>query len=252
LILRPAVLPLLGHAGGKAGFAEILEISAFHTSTEGTQQTSSSVLALERTLRRLRTTLVHTHPHLLQTQNDESAADEHGDWSDTDADLGSIPHGRSVWRNKTGVLADINDLLEQLGSVTSDQKREALEVLVEQLGRDNPLRVCVFCSSRVTASYLEIALSERGANVWRLTGENSPEQTKLWLEGFRQNGGVLIATIFALQGFDLREAEAFIHYDPPASDAEMQIRATRNPSATHYLLKDESGVLPGEWDATAS
>lgn len=213
------------------------------------KQASSSLLALERTLRQLRTALVHT-PALLHPHKPESAADVRGDWSGTDADLGSIPRARSVWHNKSGVLAAIDDLLEQVGSVTSDQKLEALEKLIDKLRLDNQLRICVFCSSRVTASYLEIALAERGGNVWRLTGEYSPEQTNLWLEGFRRDNGILIATIPALQGFDLRETQAFIHYDPPATDAEMRIRATQVPSRTHYLLKDESGVLHRDWDET--
>ena len=47
-----------------------------------------------------------------------------------------------------------------------------------------------------------------------------------------------------LKGMDLRNADAFIHYDPPVSAEEVYVRISRGPHAPNYVLVDESRVLP--------
>jgi superfamily II DNA/RNA helicase len=102
--------------------------------------------------------------------------------------------------------------------------------------------------TRTTANYLRASLAERAQRVWLLTGEMAPGDFEGSLHGFTSSGGVLVCTAVALQGIDLRETDAFIHYDPPESAQEWGVRLSRSPDAAHYLLKDESGVLAEEWN----
>jgi superfamily II DNA or RNA helicase len=213
------------------------------------KQASSSPLALERTLTQLRNSIVHTDSKFALQQSGATEADDTINWTQTDADLGSsTAHLRSLWRSKSKALARINRVLERLDAIPTDTKLETLESLIARVETKESQRVCVFCTSQVTAKYLETVITERGQRVWRLTGEDTPNQFITSLTEFRLHGGVLIATIFALQGFELHEAQIFIHYDPPRSNAEMRVRVSRNPSGIHYILKDDSGAIPNEWN----
>jgi superfamily II DNA/RNA helicase len=141
-------------------------------------------------------------------------------------------------------------LIELAESLLHDKKREALESLLGRLQRETlPERppICIFCSAKATASYLQPILIERGYKPWLLVGNQTSEELQASLNGFRNEGGILVCSSIALKGVDLPGVLTFIHYDPPGSDLEMWVRVTRNPDATHYLLKDESGILPEEW-----
>jgi len=172
---------------------------------------------------------------------------------DADMDASSIP-GRSAWKGKVKALATLTAVLDQLESVDLDTKRESLERLLEILARDarsSLSHICVLCSSKATASYLQTAISDRGTKTWLLTSGNAPEDLSRELDGFKDEGGVLISTVAMLQGLDLRYVQAIIHYDPPASEAELHVRAARSPAATNYILVDNSGVLPDEWNSVS-
>jgi superfamily II DNA or RNA helicase len=215
------------------------------------RQAASSPLALERTVRHLRNLLVHSASEILLTQGIESRT-EHGDEAlDTDADLvlpatrGAIP-----WQNKKTALVMLQAMIEELAAIETDKKREALESLLQRLQQQTVStlgHIAVLCTSRATANYLHTAIAERGTKTWLLTGESTLEEFNKTLDGFKSAGGVSISTLFALQGVDLRCVEALIHYDPPTSEVEMWGRVRRSPTATNYILIDESRVLPTEW-----
>jgi superfamily II DNA or RNA helicase len=213
------------------------------------RQAGSSPLALERTVRHLRNTLVHGVSETLLTQEVESAIKQGDETLDTDVDM-AFPE-RIPWQSKAKALAALEATIEQLESVDTDKKREALEDLLQRLGQDGLVdlrHICVFCSSKATANYLHTVVAERRTKAWLITGENSSEEFNRTLDGFRNDGGVLISTVFALQGLDLRDAQVLIHYDPPANETEMWARVSRTPAAANYILVDESGILPVEWN----
>ncbi len=215
------------------------------------RQAASSPLALERTVRHLRNTLAHGVSEMLLTQGAKSSIEQGSEGLDTDADMAeySTP-ARSPWKSKPRALEALGGLLEQLESVDRDTKREALEGLLQRLGQDvrsNMRHIWVLCFSRATANYLQTVVAERGTKAWLLTGDITPKQFNKVSDGFKSNGGVLISTVSALRGIDLRYVQVFIHYDPPVSDADMVMRVTRSPGAINYILTDKSGVMPAEW-----
>jgi superfamily II DNA or RNA helicase len=217
------------------------------------RQAGSSPLALERGLRRLRNRLVNGPAEGRLRQRPVSSTRAIDDRMEMDAgseapfELARIP-----WRNKMVALEAITTILDQIESIHRDSKREAFEKLVVELTERAAQRmcyICVFCSFRATANYLHSVVAGNEKKAWLLTGENTPEEVNRTLDGFQRDGGILISTTVALKGFDLRQVQAFIHYDPPRSETEMRVRATRNPSAVNYLLIDNSGVWPSEWVA---
>jgi superfamily II DNA/RNA helicase len=147
-------------------------------------------------------------------------------------------------------LVMLQAIIEQLAAIETDKKRQALESLLQRLQQQTVStlgHIAVLCTSRATANYLHTAIAERGTKTWLLTGESTLEEFNKTLDGFKSAGGVSISTLFALQGVDLRCVEALIHYDPPTSEVEMWGRVRRSPTATNYILIDESRVLPTEW-----
>jgi superfamily II DNA or RNA helicase len=216
------------------------------------RQAASSPLALERTIRHLRNTLVHSASEILLTQGVESRIEKGNEALDTDADMALSGTRTGIpWRKKTTALAILQPIIEQLAAIETDKKREALEGLLYRLQQNAVStlgHIAVLCSSRATANYLHTVIVERGTKAWLLTGESTLEEFNKTLDGFKNAGGVLISTLFALQGVDLRYVEALIHYDPPTSKAEIWARVARSPTATNYLLIDESGILPSEWN----
>jgi superfamily II DNA or RNA helicase len=216
------------------------------------RQAASSPLALERTVRHLRNTLVHSASEILLTQGIESRIEQGNEALDTDADMAlSGTRAGIPWKKKTTALATLQAVIEQLEAIETDKKREALEGLLQRLQQNaaSTLRhIAVLCSSRATANYLHTVILERGTKAWLLTGESTLEEFNKTLDGFKNTGGVLISTLFALQGVDLRYVEALIHYDPPSSKAEIWARVSRSPTATNYLLVDTTRILPSEWN----
>lgn len=216
------------------------------------RQATSSPLALERTVRNLRNMLAHSASEKLLAQSAKITMQQQDEELDTDSDIDmSSISARSPWQSKPKAFAILGALLDQLESVDRDTKREALEGLLLRL-QENPNSrrgyICVLCSSRTTADYLQTALSDQTAKAWLLTSHNTPEQLNRELDGFKRDGGVLISTVAMLQGLDIRYVQALIHYDPPASGAEMYVRTTRSHAATNYVLEDKSGVVPDEWN----
>jgi superfamily II DNA or RNA helicase len=216
------------------------------------RQAGSSPLALERTVRHLRNALVH-NVALAELAPEESPRALVEDGSETDADIqSSSKQARALWRNKGLAVTALTALLERIDSLRSDAKREALESLLRHLERNadsKPKHLAIFCSSRVTASYVQSVIAQFEKMSWLLTADNQPEGIRTILDGFQTQGGILVTTGVALTGIDLRYVEVFIHYDAPNSEAEMHLRLTRSATAKNYILVDTSGVWPREWRA---
>jgi hypothetical protein len=214
------------------------------------RQAASSPLALERTVRNLRNKLAHGASDMFVVEDEMSPLAQANDGPETDADTDvTIAAWRSPWRSKVKALAGLEVILDRLESVEADTKREALEVLLDRLVHDlnsAHRRICVLCSSRATANYLHVAISDHGFKAWLLTSEKANEQIKGELDGFENDGGVLVSTVAMLKGLELSFIDTFVHYDPPASATEAFLRTARSPNATNYILTDKSGVLPDE------
>jgi ERCC4-related helicase len=214
------------------------------------RQATSSMLALEGSVRSLRNSLVHYAPGILDSPSGTNPFDDGSSGIETDVVL-DTPNGlsRAEWQNKAHALARLNKLIDLIESVHTDKKRDALRSVIQRIyekSQPADLKICVLCSFKVTAHYLQTVLSERVGRVGLLTTDRMLKDYGLVLEQFNKEGGVLISTVTALQGIDLRGTKWIIHYDPPSSAAEMHIRLTRSSTAEHYFLKDESGVLPEE------
>ncbi|MEN9601859.1 MAG: polymerase-associated protein RapA [Verrucomicrobiota bacterium] len=209
---------------------------------------ASSPLALEQTIRRLRNSLAHDASDFL------SALGVEGFDGEVESDDSAAP-SRAVWKNKGSAMVALSTLVDQIELLTTDSKRTSLESLLGRLqreGREGNSGICIFCVAKATASYLKTILTKRGGKVWLFTSDQTSDELQTSLSGFVSQGGILVCTAIALQGVDLRSVETFIHYDPPANDREMFIRISRSHSAKHYLLKDESRILPKEWPITVS
>jgi hypothetical protein len=212
------------------------------------RQVSSSPMALERTLRHLRNALVHDAglPDLASHDISQDALTEH---EPTDSDIqSSSRQARTVWKNKATALIALTTLLDRIDSLANDAKREALVALIYQLGNDKNIKhIVIFCSSKVTASYVQSVAAQLRSRSWLLTAETSSRAMVEALAEFRMEGGILVSTAIALTGIDLRYVQVLIHYDPPISEAEMLARLSRSLDATNYILTDTSRVLPDEW-----
>jgi hypothetical protein len=157
------------------------------------RQAASSPLALERTVRHLRNTLVHSASEILLTRGVERQIEQGNEALDTDADMAlSGTLTGTPWQKKTTALAILQGIIEQLAVIETDKKREALERLLERLQQNvvSTLgHIAVLCSSRATANYLHTVVVERGKKTWLLTGESTLEEFNKTLDGFKNTGG---------------------------------------------------------------
>lgn len=94
---------------------------------------------------------------------------------------------------------------------------------------------------------MRTAIADRGTKAWLVTSDTSPDQIGKELDGFGAAGGVLICTVAMMPGLEFSYVQTFIHYDAPASAAEMRVRTSRSPGAANLILSDQSCVLPDEW-----
>jgi hypothetical protein len=216
------------------------------------RQAASSPVALELTLRQWRNALAHGRSEsiLRAPSGIGRSSDAVEPETDSDVDASSFDK-RGLWRRGSNPLGRLEVLLDSLGTLSRDSKREALENLLNKLGRDpksSRSPVCVLCSSVATVNYLQTSIADKGIKAWSLTSESTSDKLRSELEGFANLGGVLVATTAMLQGIELPDVQAFVHFDAPTSTQEMLVRATRSTAAEHFVLVDKSGVLPDEWN----
>ena len=204
---------------------------------------SSSTYALEQSIRRIRNELVHSAPKIMSA----SRVEEVGDSPEV---VDSAIPSNAAWKGTQQAIEALSTLVSEIESLTIDSKRDQLKLLLERLEHDRQARlsqVCIFCSARATASYLATTLSGEGHKLWSLTSDQTIEDLHSVLDGFTGGEGLLICTTSALRGIILPGVQTFIHYDPPNGNSDLQVRMGRNIGGTHYILRDESGIVPERW-----
>jgi hypothetical protein len=112
------------------------------------KQAASSPLTLERSVRQLRNNLAHSKSEIFVASEIRRAMEDGTEEPAADSILPSMSTG--IWRNRSNALRGLNNLIEQMDSLATDKKLEALEGLVLNLRTDNlskKLYACVFCAS---------------------------------------------------------------------------------------------------------
>jgi len=158
-----------------------------------------------------------------------------------------------VHASGTSVLAvDAERLLDQLDGLGSDAKLERFLDVVEELNPGSHFPVVVFTDYTDTMHYLTESLRDQGKTCLELhSGIDVAERASV-VRRHSEQGGVLVATVAALQGLELAFARAVIHYDLPASPAAILVRDSRilrfgrTTPCMVYSFEDESSVLPLE------
>ncbi|MBL7202062.1 MAG: hypothetical protein ISS56_18130 [Anaerolineae bacterium] len=214
---------------------------------------SSSLYALERSLRRRRNRLAHGMPldhsaideDLLEAASLARVSAEGADLEDASLDLDG-----GVSPDELGI---VESLIEGLDRIPSDTKLQALISLMERLAsRDSSSRVCIFASLAATVSYLYSSLKETRPDVYQLAGSMSHEERVWSLHQFAETGGVLIVSSACLTGLDLAEVDIGINYDLPPNPIEMErrwaliARPRRTSPCIMYAFRDGSATIPFE------
>lgn len=210
---------------------------------------SSCVFSAEQMLLRARRRLESVEkggPHALEANAGLVAEPEADtDWSEEEPT--AVP-----WHSVPSARGRIDELVDLVEAVRNDEKFRALERLLADLmpaGKAN--HVCIITDFAATAEYLSMNLGE-DSRCYEVTGimlaDHCIEQTR----AFAADGGILVGTTAALQGFDLAFVEAVVHYDLPISATVMEQRIGRvnrigrAHACRMYAFLDESGVLPLE------
>jgi superfamily II DNA/RNA helicase len=109
-----------------------------------------------------------------------------------------------------------------------------------------------------TLSYLYSATDDLGIQVYKATGVDSFAERQATIQGFLEQGGLLVSTDAGLEGATLQEVAHVIHYDLPSNPKILDQRLGRfdrygrEVPCTMYLLRDESGAMPVEFPPTDS
>ncbi|RFC50799.1 MAG: Superfamily II DNA and RNA helicase [Verrucomicrobia bacterium] len=190
------IVPLLGSIGGARG----LLVSILQSSM------NSSVSALEEVLRRLRSRLAHGNPLTVRSVDENDA--------ETDADdLPPLPGVENL-----AALEAVNKCLTELDDFTEwDTKLQWLAKYFEDLTPDTgvPQSICILTQYRATLFYIQAALEEWGHSTIVLHGELSYEERHRAKQIFKQDGGILLATLAVTEGASLSSVQSLILYDPP-------------------------------------
>lgn len=220
-----------------------------------TQRAASSSFAIEQSLQRLK--------HRLESQLNFTENDLHNpnkgqpepEWEFEEVDLSNLNESDEWTAERTNGLPIVEELLEALDSVTSDEKLNAMKRLIRMLTDlppENVPRICVISAYVDTLSYLHSAADDLGISSFKVTGESRFPERLATIKKFAEQGGLLIATDAGLEGVDIIEEIQIIHYDLPWSSITIDQRIgrfnryDRKAPCTMYVLRDESGVIPVE------
>jgi Rad3-related DNA helicase len=222
------------------------------------QRASSSLFALEQSLQSLR--------HKLVSPEDQfgTNAEEPGS-TPSDLEVNSeepqppSSQPSSIAVDKPAAAGLIDQVLASLENVTKDEKLNALTRLVRSIfdtSPEHPPRICVFSSYADSVAYVYMACKDAEFPSSKLTGSTSQSERREVLDQFNQNGGVLVATDAALQGFELANVPHVIYYDAPSDPRALEMRRgrfdrfDRSSPCTLYLFQDGSGTMFAESTAT--
>ena len=213
---------------------------------------SSSLFALEQSLRRARNELIHAassrpeDPILASYLDRREAVWEEDQLRDES--------GGRAWAEPGTALGILDGLLERLEQVASDEKLQALIRFLTthpHAGGNGPAKACVFSSYADTVAYLRSALEDAGLKVKAISGGTPFARRNEAIDEFNRSGGILVASSPSLMGIELEGPADLIHYDLPRDERELLIRATRvrvpnSAPINMWVPRDESGSISDE------
>ena len=238
------ILPALVEAGG--GNVLIAHILL--------RRASSSLFALEQSLQRLVQTLVSPED-LFRSITEEQATTESDPElaSEEPEPLSTRPTNMPV--NKAGAAGLIDQVLSSLETVTVDEKLNALIGLIRSIfdsSLEDLPHICVFSSYADTVDYVYTACKDAEFSSSKLTGLTAQFERHEVIGHFNRNGGVLISSDTALEGFSLAQVPHVIYYDLPSDPRVLEQRRGRfycfgrSSPCTLYLFEDGSRTMVTE------
>jgi len=198
----------------------------------------SSLSALEGILRRLRNRIVHEGVSTLSVTVD---SDEE---SGSEDDRLLLPTGTHE------ILVVLEKCLAEVDSISADPKFEQLKRLLIDIheGGVFPRSTCVVTAYLSTLSYVETALDDLGFITFSLKGSSDFGERLEQLEECRENDGILLASVSALEGLSLPEIKTLIMYDVPQSPLATQRilgrfqRLGRAAPLNVFVLGEQTGI----------
>src|SRR5262249_24609084 len=158
------------------------------------------------------------------------------------------------WVDKAAAFAIVNQCLEALETISTDEKLNALKRLVRSIIDADPHgipMICVFSMYADTAAYLHTAIDDLGLSLFKVTGASSFTERQVTVERFVEKGGVILGTDGALsEGIAIPQVTHVVHYDLPSNPVVLEQRRGRfdrfgrNKPLTMYVLRDESQAAP--------
>jgi superfamily II DNA or RNA helicase len=221
-----------------------------------TQRASSSLFAFEQSLQRL--------GHTLRSAIAEAGASIAGPtaelldqqtWASSEFDA-MAAYKRLPWAEKSAALSVVNQCLDALESINTDEKLNSLNRLVRSIvdkSSDDTPMICVFSMYADTVSYLHTAIEDLGISHFKVTGANSFTERQATVERFVKEGGLILGTDGGLsEGIAMPQITHVIHYDLPSQSLVFERRRGRfdrfgrTKPLTMYVFRDESKAVPSE------
>jgi hypothetical protein len=180
--------------------------------------------------------------------------------SDGDADSEELEIERkaiaSTLADTSAALDAVEQYLEALEPVNTDEKLNALKALVQSIAAASQgqlVKICIVSSYADTVAYLNSALKDLDTAVFKLTGRDSFADRTAIVEQFRRVGGLLVGTDGGIsEGIELGDVTHVVHYDLPLSAEAVEQRFGRldpygrTGPLTMYTFLDDSGAIPSE------
>jgi ERCC4-related helicase len=212
---------------------------------------SSSLYAIEQSLRRIRNTLVHEDALSFIGTSKEGVPAEVAEWL-----------AIFVSRKKEKLLdfdEKLTQVLDTFKNIVADNKFDALMKYVRECPKGK--RILIYGNDADTISYLDTSLKELRRDVYQFSARQKINNQETSPDKFLINGGFLLlssANITSLRGIEI-ELDEIILYDIPNSSASTRVIISRlfntaQPDDSQLSSKkvvafeDKSKILPIESD----
>jgi hypothetical protein len=215
---------------------------------------SSSLYAIEHSLRRQRNRLAHGAPSAaIWAEEQEEKLGGESEMEELDeSSLFAPPAGD---RSSVGAnLPRIEWLIDQIETIPTDQKLDALKGLIDAIEEQGAKNVCVLSCFASTVSYLHSSLAGLydGRNIYQATSSARFDARAKTVRRFNQSGGTIVLSSATVVGLDLESVDVAISYDLPRSARQMArrwallARSSSSETSVMYAFKDTSGAIPLE------